>query len=81
MIKDIKKRYVGIKELATYTSLTVSTLYEWAGSGRIPSIKYGRRVLFDLHDVDQIMQSLKRSTNQGEKTANKILGDIHANNI
>jgi len=49
------ERYVDIKTVSRYTSLPVKTLYEWAGQGKIPSIKMGRRVLFDLHDIDQIM--------------------------
>ena len=74
-----QKRYANIKEVSEYTSLPVSTLYEWAGTGLIPSIKIKRRVLFDLHDIDKIMASLKRSSNQCEKTANKIIGDMHDN--
>jgi len=73
------KRYVSIKELSEYTSLPVKTLYEWAGFGRIPSVKIGRRVLFDLHDIDKIMNSFKRTVNQCEITANKIIGDLHGN--
>ncbi len=73
------KRYVSIKELSEYTSLPVKTLYEWAGIGRIPSVKIGRRVLFDLHDIDKIMDSFKRSSNQCEITTNKIIGDLHGN--
>ncbi|MBC6931285.1 MAG: DNA-binding protein [Candidatus Brocadia sp.] len=53
------KRYANIKEVSEYTSLPVKTLYEWASLGRIPSIKLGRRVLFDLNDIDNFMASLK----------------------
>ncbi|MCQ3916397.1 MAG: hypothetical protein DPW20_03255 [Candidatus Brocadia sp.] len=56
------KRYANIKEVSEYTSLPVKTLYEWASLGRIPSIKLGRRVLFDLNDIDNFMASLKRDT-------------------
>ena len=77
----IAERYVDIKKVSEYTSLPTKTLYEWAGSGRIPSIKIGRRVLFDLHDIDKIMDSFKRSPNQCEMTANKIIGDLHGNGI
>jgi excisionase family DNA binding protein len=52
------KRYANIKEVSEYTSLPVKTLYEWASVGRIPSIKLGRRVLFDLQDIDQILANL-----------------------
>ncbi len=77
----INKRYANIKEVAKYTSLPTKTLYEWAGTGRLPSIKIGRRVLFDLRDIDEVMTSLKRPYLQHEKTANKIVGDLHGNAI
>ena len=76
-----RERYVDIKATSRYTSLPVKTLYEWAGTGRIPSVKIGRRVLFDLHDIDKIMNSFKRSSNQYEMTVNKIIGDLHGNGI
>ncbi len=77
----MNKRYCSIKEVSGYTSLPVKTLYEWAGQGRIPSIKIGRRVLFDLQDIDQVIASLKRVNNQHEKIADKIIGDIKGNGI
>lgn len=75
----MKKRYANIKEVSEYTSLPIKTLYDWASQGRIPSIKYGRRVLFDLEDIDRIMTSLKRNT--GENTVDKIIGDIFCGNV
>ncbi len=78
---EMTKRYANIKEVAEYTSLPVKTLYEWASIGKIPSIKIGRRVLFDLNDIDKVMASLKRNYNQIGKTADKIVGDLHGNGI
>ena len=75
------ERYVDIKATSRYTSLPVKTLYEWAGIGRIPSVKIGRRVLFDLHDIDKVMDSFKRSSDQYEKTVNKIIGALQNNGI
>ena len=48
------KRYVNINEVSKYTSLPVKSLYELASQGRMPSIKYGRRVLFDLQDISDL---------------------------
>ncbi len=73
------KRYVSIKEVSEYTSLPVKSLYELASLWKIPSIKMGRRVLFDLKDIDMVMDSFKRPSIQYEKTANKIIGDLHGN--
>ncbi len=75
------KRYANIKEVSEYTSLPVKSLYELAGTGRIPSIKLGRRVLFDLQDVEMAMDNLKRPYLQHEKTTNKIVGDLYGNGI
>ena len=72
----MKKRYANIKEVSEYTSLPVKTLYEWASQGRIPSLKLGRRVLFDLDDIDRLMMSLKRNIVQSDRIVNKILDDV-----
>jgi excisionase family DNA binding protein len=75
------RRYVNINEVAEYTSLPVKSLYELASLGRIPSIKLGRRVLFDLQDIDKMMESMKRTCNKEEEIANKIIGGVHDNGI
>ena len=73
------RRYVNINEVSEYTSLPVKSLYELASQGRIPSIKLGSRVLFDLQDIDKMMESKKRTCNKEEKIVNKILGGVHGN--
>ena len=78
---DIPARYVDRKTVARYTSLAESTIYEWAGQGKIPSIKIGRRLIFDLEDIDRLMASLKRTNNQEENTVNKIVVGVHGNDI
>ncbi len=77
----IPERYVDVKAASRYTSLAVSTIYEWASQEKIPSIKIGSRVLFDLEDIDRLMASLKRTTNQEEEIVEKIVGDLHGNGI
>ncbi len=78
---EVITRYVDIKAVSRYTSLPVKTLYEWAGQGKIPSIKIKRRVLFDLHEIDEVMASLKRTNNQEEKIVNKIVEGVHGKGI
>ncbi len=77
----VSERYVDAKVASRYTSLPVKTLYEWAGQGKIPSIKMGRRVLFDLHDIDKMMDSFKRSSNQCEETVNNIVGGANGSEV
>jgi excisionase family DNA binding protein len=74
-------RYVNIKQVSEYTSLPVKSLYELASLGKIPSIKLGRRVLFDMHDIDKVMANMKRSTNQCEVAADKIIAEIRDGDI
>ena len=71
------KRYANIKEVSEYTSLPAKTLYEWASLGRIPSIKLGRRVLFDLNDIDVFMSSLKRDTGHCKRKVKEILENVN----
>ena len=75
------KRYANIKEVSEYTSLPVKSLYELASTGRFPSIKIGRRVLFDLQKIDKVMADLQRPYLQHEKTVEEIVGGINGNNI
>ena len=67
------RRYVNINEVSEYTSLPVKSLYELASQGRIPSIKLGKRVLFDLQDIDKMMESKKRTCNKEEEIDKKII--------
>ncbi len=73
------KRYVSIKEVSEYTSLPVKSLYELSATRRIPSIKFGQRVLFDLKDIDKIMESSKRDQEEYGITSNKIVESVHGN--
>jgi excisionase family DNA binding protein len=75
------KRYANIKEVSEYRSLPVKSLYELASTGRFPSIKIGRRVLFDLQKIDKAMADLQRPYLQHEKTVEEIVGGINGNDI
>jgi excisionase family DNA binding protein len=76
-----RERYVDIKKVSRYTSLPVKTIYDWSNQGKFPCIKYGRRILFDIQDVDKAMANLKQPYLKYEKTVNKIIGDLHDNGI
>ena len=76
MEDNVIERYVDIKRVSRYTSLPVKTICDWSNQGKFPCIKYGRRILFDLQDVDKAMANLKRPYLQYEKTANKIIEDL-----
>jgi excisionase family DNA binding protein len=47
------QRLVSIKEAATYTGLSVHTIYTMVSRRRIPFVKMGRLVKFDLELLDK----------------------------
>jgi len=55
----MKKRLVNKKELAEYLSLSIYTIDTWVCQSRIPYVKMGRRVLFDLHEIDKWIEKQK----------------------
>ena len=57
---EMKRRLIDIEEAAHYLGLKKSTLYSWAWSRKIPSVKMGRRLLFDLKDLDEMIELQKR---------------------
>jgi len=75
------KRYINAKQLSVYTSIPIKTIYEWSSTGRLPVIRIGRSLLYDLQDIDQVMDSLKCNNNQVDKITNKIVGDVFNNDI
>jgi excisionase family DNA binding protein len=47
-----QRRLVTIREIATYTGLSVHTLYAMVSQRRIPYVKVGRLTKFDLTAID-----------------------------
>ena len=50
--KAMEKRFLGITELSEYLGITTGTLYGWTCGKRIPYLKVGRLVKFDLKEID-----------------------------
>jgi len=49
------KRFIGVKELSEYLGLKVTTIYVWISLRKIPYIKLGRLVKFDLEEINEWM--------------------------
>ena len=56
----MKTRLLSVEQAATYLGVQKSTIYSWAWRRKIPSVKMGRRLLFDREDLDRIIQERKR---------------------
>ena len=55
-----KKRLISVAEAAKYFGVQKSTIYSWAWRRKIPSVKMGRRLLFDREDLDRLIEAGKR---------------------
>ncbi len=57
---DPDKQLLTVEEAAKYLGVQKSTIYSWAWRRKIPSVKMGRRRLFDQEDLDRIIEAGKR---------------------
>ena len=51
----MEKKYIGVKDLALYLGIKVSTVYSWIHSRKIPYYKVGRLPKFDLGEIEKWM--------------------------
>lgn len=50
-------RLVTVQEAAKFLSVSVSTLYGWAWQRRIPFVKLGRALRFDVAELERFVES------------------------
>ena len=50
------KGLLGIKELAKYLGITEGTLYSWVCQRKIPYLKVGRLVKFDMRKIEKWLE-------------------------
>jgi len=58
--KSVEKRFIGPNELARFLDISVNTVYSWVCMRRIPFVKMGRLVKFDLKDIDKWLQHYRQ---------------------
>ena len=46
------KRFINIEELVQYIGVSKNTIYSWIWLKKIPYIKMGKLVRFDLREID-----------------------------
>ncbi len=54
--KIMERRFIGVVELADYLGLTKGTVYVWVCRRKIPYVKVGRLVKFDLHKIEKWLE-------------------------
>ena len=61
--KIMEKRLLNINELAEYIGVRKNTLYTFVCQRRIPFVKCGRLVKFDMRDIDKWIENHKQKEN------------------
>lgn len=52
----MEKRFLGIPELAEYLGIKQGTVYVWVCHKKIPYVKVGRLVKFDLRKIEKWLE-------------------------
>lgn len=60
MEAKVQPRLVTVREASRYLSISVSTLYGWVWQRRIPFVKVGRALRFDLDDLKKFVEGNKQ---------------------
>ena len=60
----MEKRFLGLEELSQYLGLAKGTLYIWVCHKKIPYIKMGRLVKFDLQEIEPWLKEKRVETMQ-----------------
>ena len=55
----MQSNLISLKEIAEHLNVKPSTIYAWVNQKRLPYIKIGRLVKFDLRDIDAWIQERK----------------------
>ena len=53
---QVKQRLINIRELAGYTGFSLSALYSMVSQKRIPYVKIGHSIRFDLQEIDEFIK-------------------------
>jgi excisionase family DNA binding protein len=59
MSGESQPRLITIQEASKFLSVSVSTLYGWVWQRRIPFVKLGRAVRFDIADLEKFIEANK----------------------
>lgn len=56
-----KKDLIDVRELSEYLGITVETAYNWVSQKKIPYIKVGRLLRFDLDKINEWLEKSSHS--------------------
>jgi excisionase family DNA binding protein len=53
---EVEHRLMTVQDAARYLAVSVSTLYGWVYQRRIPFVKVGRALRFDMADINRFVE-------------------------
>ena len=56
----MQKRLLNVNEAAEYIGSTSGSIYQKVHNGKIPFIKIGRSVRFDIIELDEFIEQMKK---------------------
>lgn len=55
-------RLLTVRDAARYLAVSVSTLYGWVWQRRIPFVKIGRALRFDVRDLERFVEENRQAS-------------------
>lgn len=55
----MEKRFMNIKELSEYLNVSKHTIYSWVSMKRIPHLKIGGTLRFDIREIESWLKERK----------------------
>jgi excisionase family DNA binding protein len=69
VIASAPRRLIDVQAAASYLAVSVPTLYGWVWQRRIPFVKVGRALRFDVADLDSFVAAHKTSARRNPRTS------------
>ena len=66
MSEEILKRLYSAKQAGRYMGVSEWTIRHLNWSGKLPCVRQGRRVLFDVYDLNQYIENNKQEGRHGD---------------
>ena len=65
MSEEVFKRLYSVREAARYLGISQWAVRHLNWSSKLPCVRQGRRVLFDIYDMDRFIEKKKREGDPG----------------
>ncbi len=62
MVSKMQKRLFNVEEAAEYIGSTPGSIYQKVHTGKIPFVKIGKSLRFDILELDEFIEQKKRDS-------------------